>query len=216
MATAGKERRRFQRLKLAKPILGTLDGQGALILDVGVGGAFVEHYGRTRADTRMTLTFRWQGEDIEFVCEVARTTVARPESGAQGAVSHTGLRFVEGKGDADAKLQDMMATFIGRLLAAQRANSSAEDSGGGADILSQLGQARRLRTRGYMSYRLEGDRWSIVRTINPAQPPNGFTVAAYEDEEELETLCAAYKSGDEEARQMIRLAAELSVLSARK
>jgi hypothetical protein len=216
MATAGKDRRRFQRLKLAKPILGTLDGQGALILDVGVGGAFVEHYGRTRPDTRMTLTFRWQGEDIEFVCEVARTTVARPESGAQGAVSHTGLRFLEGKGDANAKLQDMMATFIGRLLAAQRANSSAEDSGGGADILSQLGQARRLRTRGYMSYRLEGDGWSIVRTINPAQPPNGFTVAAYEDEEELETLCAAYKSGNEEARKMIRLVAELSVLSARK
>ena len=216
MATAGKDRRRFQRLKLAKPILATLDGQGALILDIGVGGAFVEHYGRTRPESRMTLIFRWQGEDIEFDCEVARTVVARPESGAQGAVSHTGLRFIEGKGNANAKLQDMMAAFIGRLLAAQRANSAAETSGDGAEILAQLGQARRLRTRGYMSYRLEGGKWSVVRTINPGQPANGFTVAAYEDEDELETLCEAYKAGNEEARQMIRLVAELSVLSARK
>jgi len=65
-------------------------------------------------------------------------------------------------------------------------------------------------------YRLEGDKWSVVRTINSTQPKNGFTVAAYEDEDELETLCEAYRAGDEEARTMIRLVAELSVLSARK
>src|SRR6476661_802148 len=42
------DRRRFQRLKLAKPILGLIDGQSALILDIGVGGAFVEHYGAAK------------------------------------------------------------------------------------------------------------------------------------------------------------------------
>src|SRR5687768_12440554 len=125
---AGIDRRKFQRLKLAKPILATLDGESALILDIGVGGAFVEHHGRTRAGTQMSLSFRWQGGDIEFKCEVARSVVARPESGAQGAVSHTGLRFLEAAGDSAARLQDMMATFVGRLLAAQRANSAAEAS----------------------------------------------------------------------------------------
>src|SRR5438477_1442086 len=38
------DRREFQRLRLAKPILGLLNGQNALILDVGISGAFIEHY----------------------------------------------------------------------------------------------------------------------------------------------------------------------------
>ena len=39
----GNNRRQFERLSLAKPILALLDGQNALILDIGVSGAFVEH-----------------------------------------------------------------------------------------------------------------------------------------------------------------------------
>ena len=58
------ERRTFQRLKLAKPILGTMDGHSALILDIGVGGAFIEHHGRAMKDLKLRLAFRWQGSEL--------------------------------------------------------------------------------------------------------------------------------------------------------
>lgn len=191
-----------------------MDGQSALVLDIGVAGAFLEHYGALESGHRFRLSFRWRGQDVEFVCEVARTAIVRSPGGdGQSLVSHSGVRFVEAIGDSQERLQDMMATFVGKVLAAQKANATGVRE---ADpILGQLGEARRLRSRGYVSYRLNNNTWYSVPTDSPAQPPDGFTVAAYEDEEELETLCRTYEQSDEEGRRLIRLVAELSVLSVR-
>jgi hypothetical protein len=212
------DRREFQRLRLAKPILAQLDSKSALILDIGVGGAFIEHYGVAEPGQQFTLTFRWMGEDVEFLAEVIRSSeVRKPGGDLQSVVAHTAVHFVEGSGDAGARLNDMMATFVGKVLAAQKANASG-DSGdsAGARILAQLGEARRMRTRGYVAYHLKDGSWSRVSTDSPLQPPDGFTVAAYEDEEELAQLCSAYESANDEGRRLIRLVAELSALSARK
>jgi hypothetical protein len=64
-----------------------------------------------------------------------------------------------------------------------------------------------------MSYRYDGKAWSRSRTNSPSQPPNGFTVAGYEDEEELEVLCRTYERADAAGRQMIRVIAELSAMT---
>ena len=48
------DRRNFQRLKLAKPILATLAGHSALILDIGMSGAFIEHYGTVAPGNRFS------------------------------------------------------------------------------------------------------------------------------------------------------------------
>jgi hypothetical protein len=212
------DRREFQRLRLAKPILAQLDTQNALILDIGVGGAFIEHYGGLVPGQRFQLTFRWMGEDVTFIAEVIRTsTVRKPGGDMQSTVAHTAVHFVEGKGDAENRLHDMMATFVGKVLAAQKSNASGDvaDSAG-ARILAQLGEARRMRTRGYISYHFKDGEWWRVPTDSALQPPDGFTVAAYEDEEELAQLCSSYETADEEGRRLIRLVAELSALSARK
>jgi len=75
---------------------------------------------------------------------------------------------------------------------------------------------RRMRTRGYIAYHLKKGAWWRIPTDSALQPPDGFTVAAYEDEEELAQLCETYESASDEGRRLIRLVAELSVLSARK
>jgi hypothetical protein len=199
------ERRRFHRLKLVKPILGQLDGKNALILDVGVAGAFIEHHGRIAPGSRVRLAFRWQGHDLEFVSEIARTKIVRP------SVSHTGLRFVEPIGNSSAQLQEMMATFIGRVLAAQRANASGNRDG--ESILAAIGGARRSRSRGWIAYHFVDHHWTREEAVEPRQPADGFTVGAFEDEEELETLCRTYEASNEEGRELIRLVAELSALS---
>jgi len=212
------DRREFQRLRLAKPILAQLDRQNALILDIGVGGAFLEHYGTPAPGQRFHLTFRWQGEDVEFVAEVIRSNeVRKPGGDLQSTVAHTAVHFVQAIGESENRLHAMMATFVGKVLAAQKANASGDLSDtSGARILENLGEARRTRTRGYVAYHLKGHSWWRVPTDSPLQPPDGFTVAAYEDEEELAQLCTSYEAADEESRNLIRLVAELSVLSARK
>ncbi|HEY6844051.1 MAG TPA: PilZ domain-containing protein, partial [Thermoanaerobaculia bacterium] len=112
-----QDRREFQRLRLAKPILALFDGQNALILDIGISGAFVEHYGEPKPGDRLRLLFRWKGIDTEFVAEIAHSIVVRRTANA--SVSHSGVRFVQSIADAESRLNDMMATFVGKMLAAQ-------------------------------------------------------------------------------------------------
>lgn len=208
------DRREFQRLRLAKPILALMDGQNALILDVGVAGAFIEHYGAAAPGWRFRIVFRWKGEDVEFECEIARSQIVRTGGDGASLVSHSGVRFVAAIGDSEARLNDMMATFVGGVLAAQRANATAERGDNDAFALAQLGGARRARTKGYVIYHFRNGHWSRTASDSARQPTDGFTVAAYEDEEEVETLCSTYETSDDEGRRLIRLVAELSVRSA--
>lgn len=213
--TMTQQRREFQRLKLSKPILALMDGTNALVLDVGLAGAFIEHYGTVRPGQRFNLTFRWQGHDVEFVCEVARSSVVRrPGGDGRSVVSHTGVRFVGAIGDADDRLQDLIATFVGRILAAQKSNAAGDGSDSpGATILATLGEARRMRSRGFVTYTYDGKTWVRAESESPRQPADGFTVAAHEDEQELEALCQTYENADEDGRNLIRLVAELSAVS---
>ena len=189
------DRRIFQRLRLPRPILGTLDGQNTLILDIGVVGAFVEHYGVTTPKTRSRLQFQWMGEAIEIVCEVARTEVVR--RAGTSALSHTGLRFIEAIGPSEERLHDLIASFVGKMLASQKANAEGFAHEDNELKLIDMGGARRLRVHGLVCYRLRPDgRWIRNLTSDRKQPPDGFTVAAYEYESDLEALCLAYEVAD--------------------
>ncbi len=204
-------------MKLAKPLMAMVDGQNALILDIGVTGAFVEHHGEAPMGSRYNLTFRWHGEDVEFVCQVIHTEIVRKGLAGVSCVSHTGVNFEKSIGNSELRLQDMMATFVGRILAAQKANASGTTDGAdGEVILARLGEARRTRTGGFATYRFLSGKWQRKVSNSPHQPTDGFTVAAYEDEDDLEELCRAYEVADAEGRRMIQLAAELSVLSVKK
>src|SRR6185436_18328643 len=145
------DRRVFQRLRLTKPILGTARGGNALILDLGASGALIEHHGQAVPGELLQLSFRWKGNTIEFTCEVVRSEVVR------GPTSHTGLRFLQPVGDSAELLKDFITTFIGRVLAAQKANAAGEavPPDAGESMLEQLGHARRTRTSGFVSYRLK-------------------------------------------------------------
>jgi hypothetical protein len=206
------DRREFQRLKLSKPILGVLGSANALILDIGIGGAFIEHYGTAASGERLDLTFRWKGQDVLFRCEVVRSAIVKQPGGdGKSTLSQSGVRFLEAIGDSSDRLQDLLATFVGRILMAQKANAAGEgDQSAGESILATIGQARRSRSHGYVSYRFKDGRWWRIPTESAIQPLDGFTIGGHEDEEEIETLCHAYEKADEESRRLIRLVAELS------
>lgn len=208
------DRRQFQRLKLARPILASINGASALLLDVGIAGAFVEHTGRQEPGSHFQLSFRWQGDELEFECEVARTKVVKPSADSNAVVSHTGVRFVDATVGSNDKLREMMATFVSRVLAAQRLNASGDHES--ETLLGMVGAARRTRSHGFVSYHFRDHRWTHESTRSSRQPSDGFTVGAHEDDEEIDQLCRTYERSDEEGRGMIRLVAELSTSSVKK
>ncbi|HYM60611.1 MAG TPA: hypothetical protein VEZ11_06940 [Thermoanaerobaculia bacterium] len=213
-----KERRDFQRLRLAKPILGVMRGESALILDIGIAGAYVEHYGTLSPGERVDFTFRWRGHEIRYLCQVVRSSTVRNRGGdGKSPVSHSGIRFTDPMDDSQVHLEDMIATYVGQVLAAQRANAQGVASAAGGNVeLVQIGEARRTRARGYLCYRLKEGKWWRIPTESSLQPIDGFTVASYEDEDDLEELCRAYEEADDEGRRLIRLVAELSANSVRR
>lgn len=212
------DRRKFQRLELQKPILALMRGQNALVLDIGMAGALIEHYGDAQHGDRFPLVFRWHGQEVQLDCEVVRSTMNRAIAGdGQSKVSHTGVRFIDPSGEAADRLQDLIVTFVGRILTAQKANAAGElGRSSGETILATLGDARRARTRGFVTYRLKDATWWRIPADGPEQPLDGFTVAAWEDEDEVESLCQTYEAADEEGRRLIRMVAELSVHNARR
>ena len=193
-----------------------MDGKGALILDIGVGGAFIEHYGQVEPGAQFRLGFVWEGANVEFVCEVRRSIIARLASD-DTVVSHTGARFVEAIGDAGVLLERMMGTFVARILEAQRANARGERGlSQGESVLARLGDAHRIRARGYVTHSFKDGQWTAIRSDSPNQPDDGFTVAAFEDEDELKVLRETYEAADVEGRRLIRLIADLSAHAARR
>lgn len=204
--------REFQRLKLTRPILASMRGASALLLDVGVGGAFIEHHGTAERGERFTLSFRWQAEDVEITCEVMRTGVLGSTS-AEKVTSQTGVRFVDVTPETRRRLQDLIGSFLTHILAAQKANAFGEGpASAGQQILARLGHARRTRSRGFMAWRFDGEAWTSAPTDVRQQNRDGFTVGRHEDEDEVETLCRAYEKANDEGRDLIRLVAELSTL----
>lgn len=211
---AARSQRGAQRLRLPKPILGLLNSENVLILDIGLGGALVEHHGLLAIHNPVRLLFRWKNQDVEFEGEAIASEVIRGEGAS--SISHTEIAFRMQGGDAERALGDMMAGLIAEVLAAQRLNASGERTDGG-DFLSTLGGARRSRSRGYVTYRLGADgNWTRSSTRSPQQPEDGFTVAQYEADEDLRVLCRTWELGDDEARRMIRLVAEMSARTVRK
>lgn len=207
------DRREFQRLKLAQPILAMMGSSNALILDIGITGALVEHYGAVQPGDRFPLKFRWKSADVELAAEVVRSQIVRQyDDERKNVVSHSGMHFVAATGDSAARLEDLIATSVARILGAHRSNAAGDgQTDASAHVLSSIGAARRKRTFGYISYRLRGTNWWRIPTDSPHQPEDGFTVPAWEDEHELETLCRTYEQADAEGRRLIRLVAELSV-----
>jgi hypothetical protein len=66
-------------------------------------------------------------------------------------------------------------------------------------------------TDAFVSLRLGANGWKRRRSLLPDQPEDGFTVRASVPPDEIELLCLTYETGDEEARRLTRLMAQLSV-----
>lgn len=192
------ERRQFQRLNLTSPLDGWFGDYAVQLLDVSANGALVEHDDDIAGGARGLLRFFFRREEVELLAETVRRDDGR-----------AGLHFLE----ISETLNKLLAESAVELLIAQEANASGQRERNvinGDETLTAASGAFRIPA-GYVSWTLDAGGWTRRHSLLAGQPANGFTVAAQEDETQVELLCRTYAAGDEEARRLTRLLAELSV-----
>jgi len=195
-----EERREYQRLNLTQPADGWLGDFSIRLLDVSAVGALIETDDEIEIDARALLRFWWRGEEIEITSDVIRTNDGR-----------IGLRFVEDS----PQLRRLIAESATELLRAQEANATGDrERNIVGDATLTAASSRAART--YVIWTLSADgAWAHHASLVADQPADGFTVSSAETSDQVAMLCSTYESGDDEARRLIRLLAELSVAESR-
>lgn len=202
--------REVQRLLLTRALPALINGRNAVVLDIGAGRILLEHSAALPPGTAFRLLFVWEGDELEFDAVVQDTTRAFGDQNW-----HTWASLTRAIGTSQDRMEEQIARHVSHILAAQRANAIGSGAAlmPSSTILLRLGDARRTRSRGWVRYQLSDRVWSRAFVDSAEQATDGFTVAAYEDVDELEILCRAYEQADEDGRRLIRLVAELSALS---
>lgn len=218
--TDDSERRRAERLKLDEHLSGTYDDQSVVILEVGLLGAQVEHKARFAEGYEGRLTFLWDEESIGVMGRIVRSEVSVARTEASGETTYlSGIEFTATE-ERDANLVKQMISFmVTRSLERMKANArgSMRPVDDAMSILATPApflDKSEHNTRIYVCCRLDASgQWHRAEVLKPKQPPDGFTVAADHDANEIELLCQSYEEGDEDARRMIRVCAEMAIAS---
>ncbi|HYS54379.1 MAG TPA: PilZ domain-containing protein [Thermoanaerobaculia bacterium] len=229
---ARPERRKKQRIALARGIFarfGTLD---VIMIDVSEAGARIEHFTQLNLGRKARFRFEWQEKTIEFAAAVVSCKVHRFAHEEEGAtVFQSGLFFTDYVDDAAVRIHEMVTMLVARSLAEQVANARGIGpiiernmpvfregvvAGSGVASLSS-DQERRIPKseivvdRGYVRCTLNGANWNKKWSRSPEQPTDGFTLPAAESADHIDQLCETYAKADGDGRKLIQLLARLSV-----
>jgi hypothetical protein len=203
--------RRLERIRLGSPILARANAVEVVLVDFSLRGCGVESKTPFRVGTRLNISFAWSDTPVNLMGEVVRCMFL---STAEGGIYRTGVMFEDDDESAHLR-KDIVASHLERALEEQKANARGEL----AELLEQMPifsiggtlAASAGRERGYVKYSYEKGRWRKIRTAEPEQPLDGFTVWAYEDEGDLGKLTRVYETAGQETQTLIRLCAELSL-----
>ena len=192
------ERRHFQRLSLVEPVDAWFGDFSVRLIDVSATGAQIEHDEPLPDDARALLRFWWRGQELEVMAETARKDDVR-----------SGLRFTE----ENEALCALIADSALEMLRALEANARGDRE---ANVVGEetITSAWRRPATGFVRWIFSAAGWKTERSLLPDQPPDGFTIAAGEADDQVQLLCRTYEGGDTEARRLTRMLAELSVAGA--
>jgi hypothetical protein len=221
-------RRRFERIRLSLPLQGSIGAHQVVVRNLSLIGCGIEHHFPLQVGTRVRLSFPWNGEMVSIESTVVRCKLEGSLVERDLSVYSSGVRFAESSGWQVRVIREMVASQVSRALESQKENARGDipkylqkmaifrDGILTAhpdfdDSYTSLPSMRIARSRGYVRYGLERGTWRKKKTQDPTQPPEGFTVWAYEDSDQLEQLCETYQRGDEDIRSLIRIIAELSL-----
>ena len=195
-------------LKLARAIRGQFGDLTVMITDISSSEVTLEHREAVHPDQQSALQFEWQNETIRTTCRIT--------SADEGFFDGDFKTWVfESRGDLTPtpELQRFLAGYRDQVEKAEKANLEGNiDSNviDGVATLADLGAARKRKAK-FIQCRMQGGRWDCRELDEAAQPPDGFTVSAQEDADQVRLLRLSYEESDDEGRAMIREFAALSL-----
>jgi hypothetical protein len=231
--TSRQNRRRAERIRLSESVVARLGTQGAVLVDMSLYGARVEHYSRLRVGDVRQLRLDVGEMSISVRATVVNSKVQRFAAGDDGLTvyrsgldfsgedsSHLGTvgQFIEharaetlteqianAKGFAPPSKGEM-PIFRGGALASNdfRVTTAKKDA-------HLIPDKKIVKEVGFVRFAKKKERWTRVWTLDPSQPEEGFTVSANESPDQIELLCKLYRDGDRQTRDMIRLLSATSL-----
>jgi len=191
-----EEHRRFQRVKLVRPIDGRIGFVGIQVVDVSRVGLQVRHEGTLpEKGAACVAAFDWNGTSVRLECSVAWTAIHRAaRTAGEKTVYSTGLRI----DSTDAKVTSQWYRVFESIARGHEAPTAPRP--GAKSLASE-----------FVVCELVGGEWRQRRTTVKEQPVHGFTVSASEDTVQVQRLCAAYLAADAETRKLIRSLSALSI-----
>lgn len=192
-----RDRRAASRIRPVSRIRGTAGRHPCEIVDMGAGGARIRHSGTLNPGSRVRLQFAFASQILNVEARILATTMT-----AMGDVLPYVSRLEFVCLDEEAK------TGIVKTIA------SLEEASDLRMIRNARGVVRDYSSRSLepLKFFLRMDRtdrgWSMVGTVNPAQPASGITVPGDTLPHEAELLRRSWDAADAERRLLIgRMAA---------
>jgi hypothetical protein len=231
--TSRSNRRRAERILLSESVVSRLGTQVAMLIDVSMFGARVEHYSRLRVGESRVLRLDVGDMSVSIRCSVVNSRVHRFASGDDGlTVYRSGLDFTGEEEERLAAIHRFIEHARAETLTEQIANAKgfAPPSKGEMPIFRGGALASNdfhfsstkkdehlipdkeiVKEVGFIRFAKKKAGWTRVWTREPAQPEEGFTVSANESADQIDLLCNLYRDGDRKTREMIRLLAATSL-----
>jgi hypothetical protein len=205
MAVRPEERRRFGRIQLDRPLPGRLGEAPVRVFEVAVTGFRAAHEVRVPPLPTHRMTLEWDGQAINLLVGIVRTHLYRLAKNLnERSIYHTGLRVLEASVESDRLLRELIAERVMRALDEQKANAHGIPPL--AAYMYQPGKGEK-----YRRCELVDGVWRKSETARPAQPLNGFTIAADVESRYVDMLCETYEHATAEGRRLTKILAELSI-----
>jgi len=197
------ERRRYQRVIPPNPIRARAGQTRVFVLDASMNGFRVAH--QEPINSPCTLRIEWEGGPILAECVVVRHVTHRAAKTAfEKPTFHSGLHIERILPAYESALRQMIAYYVERALDEQRANARGIPATAAASV--QTGKGTNFLRCDFIA-----GRWLRTPTTRGDQPPEGFTLSADEEPDQIERLCSAYERADMQGRKLIRTFASLSI-----
>lgn len=199
MAIATAAQRQAPRVVLRDPIEASFEGSRALIVELGPGGAKIEHTDRTDLQRRGRLVCG----SFDILSQVRHSTMLPAR---EGVIYHTGLLFMTVTSQERETLMRILLEEAQRQVADWEAN-----------LTGQLKWRPENTPRSAVMHRFiclqfTNLGWNRYATSDPNQPLDGITIGGDTPEEELEVLCRTYEQSAAPERELMRRIATVSIL----
>ena len=192
--------RQTPRVILRRPRRGSFDGVEVLVVEMGLGGAKLEHPQRFDVGRAGTLS-----------CGPLTTPAAVRYSvllpAPDGFVYQSGVEFTAAGPAEKALLIDLLVREAEEQVVEWEANLA-----GDVPLPSRRNVRRSAVAPRFLSLRLLLAGWERSVTPDPNQPMDGVTILEGTPEDEVEMLCQTYRDADQATRELMRRMATLAIL----